>query len=86
MPTDNITYVACTLALLTILAFFFRPFRIIFRGVFRSVLGFISLLLINFAGGYMGVSVGINVVNAVFIGLLGIPGLVALLTVNSILG
>ena len=86
MPTTNIAYIACGLATLIILAFYFKPFRLLLRAFFRTVLGFLSLFAINFAGSYVGISVGINIINGVFVGLLGLPGVAALIAVRGIFG
>ncbi len=86
MPTDNIVYIACAMAALFILAFFFRPFRFLFRAALRSLLGLFSLFVASIAGGYVGISIGINAVNAILAASLGIPGVVTLLAVQGILG
>jgi len=47
--------------------------------VLNSVLGLAAAFLINFAAAPLGfVSIGINFVNAVVIGILGVPGLATL--------
>ena len=45
----------------------------------NTVLGFVGLFLVNWLGSYIGISLGINVVNAVVVGTFGIPGLILLL-------
>ncbi len=86
MTTKPILYIFCSLAAVIILAFYFKPFRILLRGLINSGLGFLSLFAINFAGGHVGINVAINLINAVFIGILGLPGAVTLLIVQNILG
>ena len=48
----------------------------------RSVLGFAALLLFNIAGGGFGLSIGLNVLNAGVVGLLGISGFALLLVLQ----
>jgi inhibitor of the pro-sigma K processing machinery len=45
----------------------------------RSAIGFAALLLFNIAGGGFGLSVGLNILNAGVVGVLGIPGFALLL-------
>ena len=51
----------------------------------RSAIGFAALLLFNIAGGYLfGLSVGLNLLNAGIIGLLGVPGFALLLILQTL--
>ncbi len=86
MTPNHILYIFCSLAAIIILAFYLKPFRIILHWLINSGLGFLSLFAINFAGGYIGINIGINVINAAFIGILGLPGIFTLLAVQNILG
>ena len=45
----------------------------------HSVIGFAALFLFNFFGGFFGLSVGLNLLSALTVGLLGIPGFALLL-------
>ena len=45
----------------------------------RSAIGFAALLLFNIAGNGFGLSVGLNVLNAGVVGVLGVPGFALLL-------
>jgi inhibitor of the pro-sigma K processing machinery len=50
----------------------------------RCALGFAALLLFNIAGGGFGLSVGLNVLNAGVVGLLGVPGFALLLILQML--
>ncbi|MCL2083166.1 MAG: pro-sigmaK processing inhibitor BofA family protein [Oscillospiraceae bacterium] len=44
--------------------------------------GFILLFLFNFLGGHFGLSIGLNPLNALIIGALGVPGFALLLILH----
>jgi inhibitor of the pro-sigma K processing machinery len=54
----------------------------VFKLIGRSALGFAALLAFNAAGGAFGLSVGLNVLNAGILGILGIPGFALLLVLQ----
>ena len=72
-------YVAIGIAVLIVMRSFTLPIKWIFKLLLNTILGFIGLFLVNWLGSYIGISLGINVVNAVVVGTFGIPGLVLLL-------
>ena len=51
------------------------PLRIAFRAALNALLGLGALLLVEATGGITGLSLGVNLVNAVVVGILGVPGL-----------
>lgn len=84
-PADQIIYyILGAVGVVAVLALFFKPFRVIMQGVFRTLLGFAGLIAVNFAGSAIGFGVGVNLVNALIVGLLGIPGLGTLLILNAL--
>ena len=46
------------------------------------LLGFLILILINYLGSYIGISIGINWINALVVGILGLPGAALLLILH----
>ncbi|MCL2563404.1 MAG: pro-sigmaK processing inhibitor BofA family protein [Oscillospiraceae bacterium] len=56
-----------------------KPFRLIFRLLLNTGFGFVALFLLEFLGGGLGISLGINWINALVIGILGLPGVGLLL-------
>ncbi len=56
----------------------------VLRLLINSVLGFIVLFLYNFIGAYWGLSLGLNIFNAVVIGLFGVPGFALLLILKAL--
>lgn len=55
------------------------PLKYILRLMFNSLLGAVVLLVINFFGANFGVLIPFNIINAVVVGVLGLPGAVMLL-------
>ncbi len=62
-----------------------RPLRLALRVVLNSALGFGALWLLNATAAVTGISLGLNLFNALTIGVLGIPGLGLLLLVKWVL-
>lgn len=56
-----------------------KPIRFIFKLLLNALFGFIGLFIINFFGDIFGISIAINLVNALIVGILGIPGVILLL-------
>lgn len=63
---------------------FLVPIKIILRLVINSVAGAISILLINWIGGYWGIHISLNVLSAVIVGILGVPGAILLAVYHAI--
>ena len=61
------------------------PIKIILKLVVNGVIGGVLLLICNFIGGFIGLSLSITPVTAVIAGLLGIPGVILLLIMQNIL-
>jgi len=57
---------------------FLVPIKILLRLVINSVAGAIAILTINWIGTYWGVHISLNVLSAVIVGVLGVPGAIFL--------
>lgn len=68
-----------------LLRIFAAPLKTVARLFFHSALGFAALWLVNFTSGLTGITLGLNLFNAVTIGILGLPGLGLLLLLQWIL-
>ena len=62
-----------------------KPVRLLLRLFFNTLLGFVALFLLNFFGGFIGISLGLNWLNAVVVGVFGLPGLAVLLILQGLL-
>ena len=63
----------------TVIRVFRTPLRLLGRVAANTLLGFGALALLDLTGGITGVTLGVNPLNALVIGVLGIPGLGLLL-------
>ena len=69
----------------SILKLFSAPLKIALRVALNSALGFGAVWLLNLTTAFTGLSLGLNLFNAVTIGILGIPGLGLLLLMQWVL-
>lgn len=61
------------------------PIKVIFKLIINGLIGGIILFLFNLVGGLFGIAIAINPLNAIIVGLLGVPGVVLLLILQVIL-
>ncbi|WP_066503935.1 pro-sigmaK processing inhibitor BofA family protein [Abyssisolibacter fermentans] len=61
------------------------PLKYIFKLIINGLIGGVVLLALNFAGKFIGFSIGINPITALIVGFLGIPGVILLLLLNYLL-
>ena len=72
------------LALVALVRFFLSPLQTLTKLLVNTALGFGALLLLRWLGGYIGVTLGVNLFNALVVGVLGLPGLGLLLMLKWI--
>ena len=74
--TGKIAALLAALFLLGAAARLFRsPLRLVLQVLGNTLLGFGALLLLNLTSAVTGLSLGVNPLNALVIGVLGVPGL-----------
>lgn len=71
---------------LTALLTLHRPLEWLVRLAGRTAVGLGTLALLGQVGGWLGIHLGVNLFNALILGLLGVPGLGLLLMMNWTLG
>ena len=86
MDLNILTYLACICFIFIIGRIFIVPIKKILKLIFNSVLGGIIIYVINLVGANFGFHIGLNIVNSVIIGLLGLPGAVCLIIVKILVG
>ena len=74
----------CAFVLLGVIRLFSTPLRMALRVLFNTLLGFAALFLLNLAHSLTGFSLGMNLFNALTIGILGVPGLVLLVLLKLV--
>lgn len=58
------------------------PFRWIVKLLLNAALGFVLLFVVNYFGGFVGIELGMNLINALVAGFLGVPGIILLLVLK----
>jgi len=61
------------------------PFKIVGKFVVNALIGGLLIILFNFFGRITGVYIGVNEITALIVGLLGVPGFIAILAIKLIL-
>lgn len=61
------------------------PIRLLIKLLINGLIGGVILFLFNLIGGIFGLTIAINPLNALIVGILGIPGVVLLLVARFIL-
>lgn len=64
---------------------FIKPLKLLGRLILNSLLGALFLLIFNYFSKFTEIYIGVNEVTALLLGILGIPGFIALLIVKLIL-
>ena len=84
MDTKTIlTFIACVAIILIFRKSFVLPIRIAIKLIINSCLGMLLIFIINLIGNSFSFHIGMNILNAIVVGILGIPG-AALLVILKI--
>lgn len=63
----------------------FVPFKYVIKVIFNSIIGAVLLLIINIVSDKTGFFIGVNPLNSLIVGLLGVPGLTGLIILKLFL-
>ena len=74
-----ISVVICIIFLLIFGKIFLLPIKKIFKVILNTGLGVLVIFVINTIGTSFGFHIGLNIINALIVGILGIPGAVLLI-------
>ncbi len=61
---------------------FAAPLRLLIKLILSVALGFLALIFLDLLGAPLGLDLGVNLVNAATVGILGLPGVALLLIVR----
>lgn len=61
------------------------PVKLIFRLILNSVIGGALVLVLNFVGGYFGFHLAFNLLSAITVGFLGVPGVILWILLTHLL-
>lgn len=64
---------------------FVTPIKFLGKLFLNSILGALCLMIFNFFSQYTGLYIGVNILTALLLGLLGIPGFIAILLVKLLI-
>ena len=71
--------------LIALIRVFRTPLRVALKLLGNPLLGFLALWAVNLTAGFTGIALGLNLLNALVIGILGLPGFVLLLLTQWVL-
>ncbi len=71
--------------LLALARIFKTPLRLAMKLLANTLLGFAALWAVNLTAAYTGIALGLNLLNALVIGVLGLPGFALLLLTQWVL-
>ena len=73
---------ALVVGAILILKILTKPICWIFKLLLNAAFGFVLLFLVNFFGDPVGIYIGVNFVNALVAGFLGVPGVILLVVLQ----
>lgn len=86
MDFNNIiTYIACIFFLFIFGKIFIIPIKTILKLVINSILGALTIFIINLIGAFFNFHIGLNLITSIFVGILGIPGAIAIVIIKLLL-
>ena len=71
--------------IIALLRVFSAPVRVALRLLLNTLLGFLALWAVHLTAGCTGIALGLNLWNALVVGILGVPGFFLLLLVQWVL-
>ena len=71
--------------IIALLRVFSAPLRLALRLLVNTLLGFLALWVVQLTSGLTGIALGMNLWNALVVGILGVPGFVLLLLIQWVL-
>ncbi len=74
-----LTYAGAIILIFLIGKIFLWPIKLVLKLVLNSVIGGAAILMINVLGAGFGIFIPLNILNALIVGVLGLPGAVLLL-------
>lgn len=81
-----ITFVVCILTIFIIGKIFAWPIRGIIKIIGNSIIGGLIIFIINLIGTNFNFHIGLNILTALIVGVLGVPGAILLIILTLFLG
>lgn len=86
MNINIITYLACICFIFIFGRIFIVPIKKILKLAINSILGGLTIYIINIVGATFGFHLGLNIFTSILIGVLGLPGAVELVLIKLLVG
>ena len=86
MDSNIITYLACICFIFIIGKIFIVPIKKVLKLLLNSIFGGIIIYIVNIIGENFNFHIGLNIINSIIIGLLGLPGVVCLIIIKLLIG
>lgn len=83
---EILAYILALVLMLLLCRIFIKPLKSLFLLFLNSLLGGVGLFVFNYIFAGIGFSIGINIVTATTVGVLGFPGLVLLVLLRLVFG
>lgn len=80
-----ITYIACIFFLFIFGKIFIIPIKTIMKLAINSILGGITIFIINLIGAFFNFHIGLNFITSIFVGLLGMPGVIVIIIIKLLI-
>lgn len=77
-----LTYAGMVILIFIFGKLFLWPLKVVLKIAINSLIGGAVILLVNALGTSMGIIIPLNIMNAVIVGLLGLPGAIMLILFN----
>ncbi len=79
---DFVVLIVCLLLVFLLLKIIKTPLKWAVKLLLNALSGFIALIVLNFFGAIVGLSLTINFMNCLVTGILGLPGVILLLVIK----
>ena len=79
-----LTVAAAVVLLWLVIKLFATPIKWALKLLFNALAGFVSLFIINFLGGFVGISISVGWISALIAGIFGMPGIILLLLIENL--
>ena len=86
MNINIITYLACICFIFIFGRIFIVPIKKILKLAINSILGGLTIYIINIVGATFGFHLWLNIFTSILIGVLGLPGAVVLVLIKLLVG
>lgn len=80
-----IIFLGCIIGIILFGKLLILPIKLIIKLILNSLLGGLTITIINWIGAAFDLHIGLNIFTAMFVGILGIPGAILLLIFKLVL-